>query len=33
VPVLIEDIERRGEFITVKLACASGLMLVVRKAG
>jgi predicted O-methyltransferase YrrM len=33
VPILIEDIERRGEFITVKLAWASGLMLVVRKAG
>jgi predicted O-methyltransferase YrrM len=33
VPALIEDIERRGEFITAKLAWASGLMLVVRKAG
>ena len=33
VPLLIEDIERLGEFITVKLAWASGLMLVVKKAG
>ena len=33
VPVLIDDIERRGEFATVRLAWASGLMLVVRKAG
>jgi predicted O-methyltransferase YrrM len=33
VPMLIEDIERRGEFATVKLAWASGLMLVVKKAG
>ena len=31
VPALIEDIERRGEFTTVKLAWASGLMLVVRR--
>jgi spermidine synthase len=33
VPVLIDDIERRDEFATVRLAWASGLMLVVRKAG
>ena len=33
VPILIEDIERRGEFITVKLAWASRLMLLVRKGG
>lgn len=33
VPVLIQDIERRGEFATVRLAWASGLMLVVRRAG
>lgn len=32
VPVLIDDIERRGEFSTVRLAWASGLMLVVRRA-
>ena len=32
VPVLIDDIERRGEFITVRLAWASGLMMVVRRA-
>jgi predicted O-methyltransferase YrrM len=32
VPVLIDDIERRGEFATVRLAWASGLMLVVRRA-
>jgi predicted O-methyltransferase YrrM len=31
VPVLIDDIERRGEFATVRLAWASGLMLVVRR--
>jgi predicted O-methyltransferase YrrM len=31
VPVLIDDIERRGEFSTVRLAWASGLMLVVRR--
>jgi hypothetical protein len=31
--VLIQDIERRGEFATVRLAWASGLMLVVRRAG
>lgn len=30
VPVLIHSIEQRGEFITVKLAWASGLMVVVR---
>ena len=33
VPTLIDDIERRGEFVTVRLAWASGLMLVVRRAG
>lgn len=33
VPALIEDIERRSEFATVRLAWASGLMLVVRRAG
>ena len=32
VPVLIDDIERREEVITVRLAWASGLMLVVRRA-
>lgn len=32
VPVLIDDIVRRGEFVTVRLAWASGLMLVVRGA-
>ena len=32
VPVLVEDIERREGFVTVKLAWASGLMLVVRRA-
>ena len=31
VPVLIEDLERRSEFASVKLAWASGLMVVVRK--
>jgi len=31
VPVLIDDIERRAEFTTVRLAWASGLMLVVRR--
>jgi predicted O-methyltransferase YrrM len=31
VPLLIEDIERRDGFVTVKLAWASGLMLVVRR--
>ena len=31
VPVLIEDLERRSEFVSVKLAWASGLMIVVRK--
>ena len=30
VPALIENLERRGEFVTVKLAWASGLMIVVR---
>jgi predicted O-methyltransferase YrrM len=33
VPALIDDIERRDEFATVRLAWASGLMLVVRRAG
>lgn len=33
VPALIDDIERRQRFVTVKLAWASGLMLVVRRAG
>jgi hypothetical protein len=33
VPVLIGDIERRGEFATVRLAWASGLMCVVRSPG
>jgi predicted O-methyltransferase YrrM len=33
VPALIDDIERREEFVTVKLTWASGLMLVVRRAG
>jgi predicted O-methyltransferase YrrM len=32
VPALIDDLERRAEFTTVRLAWASGLMLVVRKA-
>jgi len=32
VPLLIDDLERRSEFVTVKLAWASGLMMVVRKA-
>jgi predicted O-methyltransferase YrrM len=32
VPALIDDIERRAEFVTVRLAWASGLMLVVRNA-
>jgi predicted O-methyltransferase YrrM len=31
VPVLMEDIERRREFITVRMAWGSGLMLVVRR--
>jgi predicted O-methyltransferase YrrM len=31
VPVLIDSLERRDDFITVRLAWASGLMLVVRK--
>jgi predicted O-methyltransferase YrrM len=31
VPALIDDIERRAEFATVRLAWASGLMLVVRR--
>lgn len=33
VPALIDDLERREEFAVVKLAWASGLMLVVRRAG
>lgn len=33
VPALIDDIEQRDEFVTVKLAWASGLMLVVRRGG
>ncbi len=33
VPALIDSIERRGAFVTVRLAWASGLMLVVRRAG
>jgi hypothetical protein len=33
VPALIDEIEQRDEFTTVKLAWASGLMLVVRRAG
>jgi predicted O-methyltransferase YrrM len=31
VPVLIADLERRSDFITVRLAWASGMMIVVRK--
>jgi len=33
VPALIDDIERRAEFATVRVAWASGLMVVVRRAG
>lgn len=33
VPLLIDDIERRAEFSTVRLAWASGVMLVVRRGG
>jgi predicted O-methyltransferase YrrM len=33
VPALIDDIERRPEFTTVRLAWASGLMLVVKRGG
>ncbi len=33
VPTLIDDIEGRREFVTVRLAWASGVMLVVRRAG
>jgi predicted O-methyltransferase YrrM len=33
IPALIDDIEHREEFVTVRLAWASGLMLVVRRAG
>ena len=32
VPALISDIERRSELVSVRLAWASGLMVVVRKA-
>ena len=32
VPRLINDLERRPEFVTVRMAWASGLMLVVRRA-
>ena len=32
VPALVDDLERRREFSTVRLAWASGLMLVVRRA-
>jgi predicted O-methyltransferase YrrM len=32
VPLLIDDLERRSEFVTTRLAWASGLMLVVRSA-
>ncbi|HXD15609.1 MAG TPA: class I SAM-dependent methyltransferase [Vicinamibacterales bacterium] len=32
VPRLIDDLERKSEFVSVKLAWASGLMMVVRKA-
>ena len=32
VPALISDIEGRSEFVSVRLAWASGLMVVVRKA-
>jgi predicted O-methyltransferase YrrM len=32
VPALISDIERRSGFVSVRLAWASGLMVVVRKA-
>ena len=31
IPLLIDDLEQRGEFTTVKLAWASGVMLVVRQ--
>jgi hypothetical protein len=33
VPALIEALERPSEFVSVKLAWASGLMVVVRKSG
>jgi predicted O-methyltransferase YrrM len=33
VPALIDDVERRGQFTTVRLAWASGLMLVVKRGG
>jgi predicted O-methyltransferase YrrM len=32
VPLLVDDLERRGEFTTVRMAWASGLMLVVKRA-
>ena len=32
VPTLIDDLERRGEFVSVRLAWASGLMVVVRRS-
>jgi len=31
VPLLVDDIERRGEFTTVRMAWASGLMIVVKR--
>ena len=33
VAALVDDLERRDEFMTIRLAWASGLMLVVRRAG
>jgi len=33
VPALVDNLERREEFMTLRLAWASGLMLVVRRAG
>ena len=33
VPILIDDLERRPEFVTVRLAWGSGVMLVVRRSG
>lgn len=33
VPRLVDDLERRREFVTVRLAWASGFMLVVRRSG
>ena len=32
VPALVDDLERRGEFATVRMAWASGLMMVVKRA-